>query len=1540
MSSKNIEDVYPLSPMQEGMLFHSLHAPTSGVYVEQMLWEIHGDLKFSALEQACQQVVERHPILRTAFVWENLEHPLQAVGRRVRLPLERQDWRKVPLVDQQQQLEAFLEVDRKRGFNLSKAPLMHLTLIQQNERVYQFIWSYHHLLLDGWSLSLILKEVITFYESFQQGQDCYLQRPRPYRDYIAWLQQQDYSQAEAFWRRELKGITSPTCFRVNQTSNSKVRQATEYGEEHLNLPVALTVALRSLTQQYQLTLNTLVQGAWVLLLSYYSGEDDVVFGVTSSGRPAALPGVESMVGLFINTLPVRVKVAFEESILPWLKNFQTQQLELRQYEYTPLVKIQEWSDLPRGVPLFENIVVFENYPIEPSLQKGSSSLFVNYIRSIEQTNYPLSLIVVPGSELYLKILYDRHHFDTASINRMLGHLKTLLEGIAHHPEQRLKDLPLLTPAEEHQLLTTWNNTQTNLQHRCIHELFETQVDQSPDAVAVVYQNESLSYQELNHRADQLAYHLRKLGIRPEVRVGLCLNRSIEMLVGLLAILKAGGAYVPLDPVYPKERLAFILADAQVPVILTQQALVEELPETGAQVVCLDINEEGIDWDSQHTSISHVTAENLAYVIYTSGSTGTPKGVALNHCALNNLISWQLQNSNAPGARTLQFTSLSFDVSFQEIFSTWCSGGTLILISEELRQEPTALLSLLIDQAVERLFLPFIALQQLAEAANSQGLILHHLREIVTAGEALQITQQIACWLETLKNCTLSNHYGPSESHVVTAFTLNGSKKSWPALPPIGHPITNAEIYLLNTYLNPVPIGVPGEVYIGGISLARGYLNQPELTAETFIPNPYSKNPGARLYKTGDLASYQPDGNIQFLGRIDDQVKIRGFRIELGEIETALSQHPKVQEAVVKAWEDKPGKKHLVAYIVPNQESIPTLRELRSFLKEKLPEYMVPSAFMILDALPLTPSGKVNRRALPALDKTRPELESSFVAPQTPSEEILARIWAEVLGLERVGIYDNFFELGGDSILSIQIVARANREGLRFTTKQLFEYPVLADLATLTSTTQSFPATQATVIGSIPLSPIQQWFFELDPLEPHHWNMAVLLEVPQDLSLAMLAQIVQQLLIHHDALRLRFVRDASGWYQYNAEPDSSVPLLQVDLSTLPERQQKSTLEAIASELQASLNLSHGPLLQVALFSLGADKPPRLLIAIHHLAVDGFSWRILLEDLQTAYQQINRGEAVHLPPKTTSFKQWVEQLTEYTQSPALQQELTHWLTKPEIQIFRLPLDYPEGTNTAGSTRTVPALLSVEETQALLLQVPKAYNTQINDVLLTALVLAFERWTGSRTLVVNLEGHGREEILESVDLSRTVGWFTSVFPILLDLQGVYTLAEALKTVKEQLRRIPKRGIGYGLLRYLSQDSEIKSKLRDLPQAEVTFNYLGQFDQTLAKSSGFKMARESSGISASPKGMRFTRLYVGGMILHSRLHMDFNYSENLHQKSSIEAFAQIFLESLQSLIAHCQSPEARGRTPSDFPKAKLSQKNLDKFIAKINQADDRRVQ
>jgi len=705
MKQENIEDIYELSPMQQGMLFHQLAAPNSGVYFEQFCNTFQTKLNVSAFQKAWQQILSRHPILRTSFYWENLDKPYQVVYKQVDLPWEFLDWRKLSLQEQQSQLEALLKADRDRGFELSQVPLIRLVLIQIADETYQFIFNYHHILMEGWSLNWLWKEFYQFYHAFTQGQDLHLERPRPYKEYIVWLQQQDMSQAKDFWRETLKGFTASTPFLGDKASSSSAslkKQDKDDDRQQTHLSEAFSASLKSFVRKHHLTLNILFKGVWALLLSHYSRESDIVFGATSSGRPAALMDAESMVGLFINTLPMRVQVDNDTFLLPWLKKLQAQEVQMRQYEYSPMLLIQQWSDIPRGLPLFESILVFNNYLVDSTQHKLAQSMGnTKYLSFGVKTDYPLTIVIGTGSELSITITYDTNRFDSSMINCMLGHFKTLLTSIIAHPTGQLRDLQLLTAQESYQLLTEWNNTEIKYpQQQSIHQLFETQVERTPDAIAVVFQDQKLTYYELNAKANQLAHYLQKLGVRPEVLVGICLERSLDMVIGLLGIIKAGGAYVPLDPNYPSERLSYMLTDANFEVLLTQQSILESLPSHTAQMVCLDTDWHIIQQYSQENIDSGVDADNLIYVIYTSGSTGLPKGVMNTHQGIHNRLLWMQQTYQLTSSdRVLQKTPFSFDVSVWEFFWPLITGAAIVVAQPEGHKDNNYLVNLITQEQI-------------------------------------------------------------------------------------------------------------------------------------------------------------------------------------------------------------------------------------------------------------------------------------------------------------------------------------------------------------------------------------------------------------------------------------------------------------------------------------------------------------------------------------------------------------------------------------------------------------------------------------------------------------------------------------------------------------------------------------------------------------------------------------------------------------------------------------------------------------------------
>ncbi len=1522
-----IVEVYPLAPLQQGMLFHSLQTPGEGLYLTQIACTLEGDMDEAAFAAAWRGVIAQTPILRSAFLWAELDEPAQVVLRDAPLPIERLDWRGRTDAEQAEQDEALLAADARRELAFASPPLMRLALARLDARRYRLFWSHHHLLLDGWSVALILEAVFGAYAALREGRAPAWEPRRPYRDYIAWLQGQDLAAAETYWRRALDGFSAPTPLPAARVAADEAA-VTHFGAAALSLSEALTTALRTFAQGHQLTLNTLLQGAWALLLSRYSREAEVLFGATVSGRPPELPGVETMAGLFINTLPVRVRVDPDADLVPWLGEIQARQAELRQFEYSPLSQVQKWSGIARGMPLFESIFVFENYPLDQALQHQEGLNIVD-VRTGERGNVPLTLLAVPGSQLRLQANYDPRRLDPEGVERLLGQLQTLLAQMAEQPG-KLSNLVLSTAAERAQLLATWNATATVFPDATLtlYARFAAQVARTPAAPALVCAGQTLSYAQLFARANQLGHALRARGLGPDQLVAVVMERSLDLVVALYGVLAAGAAYLPIDPAAPPARVAHMLADSQAPVLLTQAHLRHLLPPRPASVLCLDA-----DWDTLTADLpptpppARTRPEHLAYVIYTSGSTGTPKGAMNAHRAIGNRLDWMQQAYPLDATdRVLQKTPFSFDVSVWEFFWPLQVGATLVVAPPGAHQDSAALAALV---AAERISTIHFVPSMLQVFVEEPGLAAcRSLRRVICSGEALPYALQQRFFARCAAE--LHNLYGPTEAAVdVSAWACQRASRS--PVVPIGRPIANLQLYVLDARMQPVGIGVPGELYLGGLGLGRGYWRRPDLTAERFGPDPYGAA-GGRLYRTGDLARWRGDGVVEYLGRLDFQVKLHGLRIELGEIEAGLTRHPAVRESVVLLREDKPGQPRLVAYVVPQTaaEGGPQLgAALRAHLRGLVPEYMLPAAFVALERLPLSPNGKLERRALPA-PQQEPGAGEAYLPPRTPVEERLAGIWQHVLGVAQVGVNDNFFALGGDSILSLQIIARAHQAGLGLSPQQIFQAPTVAQLALLVEAAPAIQAEQGPVTGPSPLTPIQRWFFARELAKPQHFNQALLLTVPADLDPAHLQAALGALLAHHDALRSRFVRgDDGAWAQELAAPDQGTTDARPALLLLHPL---ADMEAYAAALQASLDLAHGPLLRAALYRGEPDAPGRLLLVAHHLVIDGVSWRVLLEDLQLAYTQAAQGQPVRLLPKTSSYRLWAERLAAYAQSANLLHELAFWQQLAAAPAIALPADSDVDRRqlTMASARSVQAGLSREETRALLHEAHAAYNTQINDLLLAALARTLASWAGAPRVLIELEGHGREPLFDGLDLSRTVGWFTTRYPLALEVTATESGA-LIRAVKEQIRRVPGRGIGYGLLRFLRHGPEAAA-LAAAPAPELEFNYLGQLDQALEAEDGlFSVAEEPIGPDVAPEQVMAHPLIVNAQVLHGELCATWIYNERLHRRETIARLAHTYVTALRDLIAHCLTPGVGGLTPSDVPLIQLDDAMLDDLMGSV---------
>ncbi len=1552
--TSGIEGVYPLSPMQEGMLFHSLFDNDSTVYFEQLSVEVVGEVNRDLLLEAWNQVIRRHPVLRSAFLWQDLNRPLQVVHSNIAVEMSDYDWREMDPDQVDHKLSSWMEKDRLRGFTFERPGLTRMSWIDLPERRARLIWSFHHIVLDGWSLPLVIGEVFMIYTALAKGRAPQLPPPGRYEDFIGWLERIDKADALQFWKHYMEGFQAPTPLAGKKPQPAEGTPKV-FDEDDLRFSTEFTGRLQQFARENHITLNTVIQGAWGVLLARYSGENDVVFGTTVSGRPAELTGVEHIVGLFINTLPLRIRVNADTRIVPLLQTMQEESLDIRRFEFTPLVDIHRHSEVPGDQSLFDSILVFENYPVGEAVREADELLDVGHITTIEHTNFPLTLIVEPGANLMLKLSYDATLFDEITIQRMLSHLEVILHGALAQPDVPVLRMPLLSEEERNNALHAWNPVPSGYpRNRCVDAIFEQQVLRAPDALAVIDGEDKYSYGEINARANRLARYIIEQGIKDQDFIAIALERSVDMLVAMLATLKAGCAYLPVDPFYPEERIEFMLADTQAPVLITRSEYRERLQpaldklDKRSKEIQLDIDSQRIlEKTSDNLKLRHsADPTRVAYAVYTSGSTGKPKGVVCTQLAINRLVIDANYFHLTEHDRMAHLSNVSFDAATWEIWGAFLNGASLVIFSKEQLLTPEAFAA---EVARTQVNCVFITTALFNAFAIHEPQLFPQLKYLLFGGEACD-PQQVRKIARQYKPQHFLHVYGPSENTTYSTWYEIRDVADNALTVPIGRSISGSTAYILDRNMQPVPVGVAGEIYVGGDGLAIGYLNDPEKTRGSFVPNPFSVGSGdERLYKTGDLARYTEDGYIEILGRSDDQVKIRGFRIELGEVEAQLTRLDAVREAVVVVKEEGPGQKKLVAYVRCEGLDVAALRREAG---KHLPKHMVPSAFVIMDQFPLTQNGKVNKRALPE-PTAEATPQAHYVPARSEKERILVEIWEQVLKADTVGVHDNFFELGGDSILSIQIISRAKRAGLHITAKQIFEFQTIGELAEAATELSQYVLTeQGMLTGESGLLPIQQWFFERLPADAHHFNQSVMMQVDTKVSLRDLKSAWEAVLYQHDALRMvfaesgSFVADGGRWNAQFKDYEHIETFLEsvfqvMDFRNVPESSLRFQMEEVADHTQSQLNLQKGPLLKIVYFDLGASQSARMLVVIHHLVVDVFSWRILLEDLQTALAQIMGGSKAELGQKATSYRQWVAALQAHANSATMQEEYHYWHALTSRKYAAIPFDRvgqdATGNNTVATVQTLDVALNSEETKALLTETHACFHTEINDILLTSLARALKDWVGSNAnaeadadaehVLIDLEGHGREYLGDNIDISRTVGWFTSLYPVVLPLnQG--DEGAAIKATKEALRAIPAKGFGFGVLRYLSGSEDTRRSLGQLPKAALSFNYLGQLDQVEEEGGVIRRASENPGNELAATGERRYAFEVSGRVLDGVLTLSWRYSSALHQASTVRTLADNYLAHLRALIKYCQQPANGGFTPSDFPLATLDQGAIDRLF------------
>ncbi|ATO62726.2 non-ribosomal peptide synthetase [Mycobacterium avium subsp. hominissuis] len=1503
-----IADVLPLSPVQQGLLFHTGFAQElEDLYAVQLGITVSGTLDPHRLRDAVQNAVNRHPNLVARF-FDEFGEPVQIIPAEPEMA-----WRYLELDggDIDGQLEQLSADERAAVCDLAGQPAFRAALIRIADDRHRLLLTIHHIVIDGWSLPILLQEVFAGY----YGQR--LPAPPSYRSYLMWLSAQDRAAAQDAWREALAGFETPTL--VAPPGKIGRRAVATY-----TVSADTTKALGELARSSRTTVSTVLQGAWAQLLTWLTGQHDVAFGTAVSGRPTELPGADAMVGLLINTVPVRADIAAATTVVDLLEQLQRAHAETLEHEHLALNEIHRVTGHDQ---LFDTLFLYENYPIDASALLDVHELAVTEFSSREFNHYPLSVVATPGHELSLRVEYDTEVFDEAGIETLIERLRQVLAAMTTDPGQRLSAIDLLDAAE-HERLDAWGNravlTRRPAAQASIPALFAAQVARAADAVAITCGERSFTYREVEESANRLAHLLSGQGAGPGQRVAVVIPRSAEAVVAIFAVLKTGAAYVPIDPGVPAARLQFVLADSAPVAAVTTAEVRDRLDGFTGQII--DFDDPAVA-EQPATGLPVPAADNIAYIIYTSGTTGTPKGVAIPHRNVTLLLE-TLDAQLGLGQVWTQCHSLAFDFSVWEVFGSLLYGGRLVVVPDAVVRSAEDLHALLVREQVSVLSQTpsaFYALQSADALAPELGQQLK-LQTVVFGGEALE-PHRLATWLHHHPGLPrMVNMYGITETTVHASFREIVDADVDSSVSPIGVPLANLAFFVLDGWLRPVPVGVVGELYVAGGGLATGYVGRPGLSATRFVACPFG-GPGARMYRTGDLVRWGADGQLQYMGRADAQVKIRGYRIELGEIQAALAGLDGVEHAAVIAREDRPGDKRLVGYITGTADPA----EVRAELGERLPGYMVPSAVVVLDALPLTVNGKLDTRALPAPEYSDVD---RYRAPVTAIEEILADIYAQVLGVERVGVDDSFFDLGGDSILSMQVVARARAAGVICRPRDVFTEQTVARLARVATVATGDEDVVDEGTGRVVATPIMRWLQNMDgPVE--QFNQTMVLAAPAGVTPDDVAAVLQALLDRHAMLRLRVEDDGAGGWSLEAPEAGSVQAADC-LETVDALSQVALVDA-----RSRLNLADGILVR----AVWASETSQLALIIHHLAVDGVSWRTLIEDLNIAWAQHHSGQPVALPTGGTSFARWSALLEDHARRPEVVERAEDWRQVAAVPAV-LPAAQPGDTYaTAGQ---LSASLDVETTRLLLGEVPAAFHAGVQDILLIAFGLAWTQFIGTGAPIgIDVEGHGRsEELGPQVDLSRTVGWFTAKYPVALRLGGLSwgqvvggdeALGAVVKEAKEQLRALPD-GLTYGLLRYLNPQAGL-----DVSDPAIAFNYLGRLGGGAAELSPelWRLSPDSFAVAGAAGAVELplphtVELNAGTMDTEDGPHLQANWTwaRSALDDKQIGRLSELWFDALAGICTHVRAGGG-GLTPSDVAPARLTQRDLDELAQRYRVAD-----
>ncbi|MCB0747244.1 MAG: amino acid adenylation domain-containing protein, partial [Ignavibacteriae bacterium] len=1499
----NRSENIPLSFAQQRLWFLDTLEPGNPFYNLPFIAKIKGNFNLTKFEESLKFITNRHEILRTVFKSVNGK-PYQIIKENSKYDFK--------LFELDPNIEIEFEIINYgqklilQPFDLQNGPLLRIHIAKISETEFIFFLNMHHIISDGWSMGIFFNELIQKYNELENGTFANLPELKyQYSDYSFWQRQRIsgklLEEQLNFWKEKLSGI--PTLLNLPldhprppvQTYNGKTIQ--------FNIAKNLAVSINKISKELNATPFMILLSALKILLFRYTHQSDIVVGTPVANRNDV--ELENLIGFFINTLAIRTLIENQMTFKDIIQKVRQFTLSAFSYQDLPFEMLIDALDIERDLshsPVFQVMFVMQNMPFSVSTGNDFEISPIEVESSIAKFDLQFTLVEFEDG-INGTVEYNTDLFDKETIEQIIESYSLIIENIIKNSQIEVGKIQILDQEKKTKLLNFCNDEYVSVKtEKFVHSIFEERVNQFPNSIALTFGKDNITYLELNKKANQLAHYILKFGITNEELVGLCTERNIEMVIGIMAIIKAGGAYVSLDPSYPKERLNIILEDSNPKVVLTTKDFNSIFENSKNKIVNIDTDWQKIELESSENLNVNINSENLAYIIYTSGSTGKPKGVMVTHGNLNRLFSstdkWFRFNKNDVWTF---FHSYAFDFSVWELWGALIYGGRIVIVPYLISRSPEQFYDLILNEKVTVLNQTPSAFRQLIHEDESRIENSRlNLRYIIFGGDKLDL-QSLKPWIDKYgdESPKLINMYGITETTVhVTYRPISKSDLENVPGSVIGKPISDLQVYILDENLEHVPIGVPGELYVGGSGLARGYKNRPDLTVLKFIPNPFGSEEGSKLYKTGDLARLLKNGDIEYLSRIDHQVQIHGFRVELGEIENVLSQHTEISENIVLAQNDENGNKRLIVYYITKGNIEISVEEFKRFLQTKLPNYMVPSLYIKLDVFPLTEHGKIDRKLLPKPELLRPKLENEFVEPTSNDEQKLAEIWKRLLSIEIVGINDNFFDLGGDSILSIQMISYAKEAELILTPKQVFQFPTIKELVLLSRQNLEFIHDQNKVIGKAELTPIQKWFFEKHTINPNRFNSSMFLELFQELSKESIIEVTKKLVEHHDSLRLQFSNNFGYWTQYFSENIEDLPISFIDLSEVKKKDLKKSIEKEVESIQSSFDIRKAPLFKIAYFNFGENKNPHLFFVFHHLVLDGVSWRILINDIFMLFKQYINNEQLNLSKKTTSYKKWSEELINLSKDYKIDYNNDYWNSLINFKGNNLPIDFRNGNNTYGSTEDITLSLNQEETKKLLKEIPLVYNVNVNEILLFVLLKVISAWSKSNQHIVELEGHGREDVIENIDLSKTVGWFTTVYPVVLEYKNS-DLYSQLNSISRSLSKIPNKGFDFSLLRYLSDKGEILNKIKNITHPQINFNYLGQFDQNVFDDNlPFRMSDYPAGIEQDPTEIKPSLLYVVSVINGGELHVRWLFSKNLHKAGTIKKLAKKYIKELKEII------------------------------------------